>query len=149
MCTDRFGASACFSWVGKGLLAGAGCGSGLGSGKGIRCPLPNSLSLIEVGSARRGPVCGFGTCAGRCAGSGLWTCVVVDREDGASAGRSGLSGPLVSCLTGGKSRSGGAVDSRPCALWWGMIAGGGMSSLRLDDGPGTVGPFEGGMAPSV
>ena len=30
-----------------------------------------------------------------------------------------------------------------------MIAGGGISSLRLDDGPGTDGPADGAIAPSV
>jgi hypothetical protein len=88
---------------------------------------------MEVGSTRRGPV--RGACAGRCAGSGLWTCVVVDRDNGASAGRSGLSGP---CRTTGG-----------CCGWWGMIAGGGMSFLRLEDGPGAGGPSEGVIAPSV
>jgi len=153
--TNRFGttrasAIACFSWVGSGLLGGAGCGSGFGPGKGTRCPLPNSLSLMEAGSARRGPVCGLGTCTGRCAGSGLWTCVDVDREDGASAGRSGRSGPLVSCRAiRGTGRSGGAVGSDPCGRSWGMIAGGGISSLLLDDGPGTDGPPDGAIVPSV
>lgn len=144
---DRFGNTVA-SAIARFSRVGAGCGSG--SGKGTRCALPNSLSLMEVGSARRGPVCGFGTCTGRCAGSGLWTCVVVDREDGASARRSGRSGPLASCRTAGSTgRSGGAVGSDPCGRRWGMIAGGGISSSRLDDGPGTDGPSDGANVPSV